>query len=106
MHFARKLFRPDTDYRNTTIFWLGASDADIEGIWKWVATDQQLNFQDWDVQNNQPTNLHDNHEDCLALSGAFDFKWHDGECDLDTGYALCEKQGALGSTGAGISAIG
>ena len=33
----------------------------------------------------------DNHEDCIALNGAYDFCWSDGLCNEGVGYALCEK---------------
>ena len=40
---------------------------------------------------NQPNPDPDNHEDCLALNGAYDFGWHDGYCADRIGYPLCEK---------------
>jgi hypothetical protein len=41
----------DSGRRNITAFWLGASDTDIDGIWKWVATDEELSFSEWDVRS-------------------------------------------------------
>jgi hypothetical protein len=44
-----------TDYikRNITAFWTGASDADIEGIWKWMATDSELLYTAWNADGCQ-----------------------------------------------------
>ncbi|XP_052762618.1 perlucin-like [Mya arenaria] len=88
------------------MFWLGASDDDIEGIWKWVATDEELNFENWDVSNNQPSSIHDNHEDCLVIKGEYDFMWHDVECDAEHGFPLCEMQGTSTGGTNPLSAIG
>ena len=43
-------FISDRILQNTTAFWLGASDSDIEGIWKWVAKDEELTYSEWDVK--------------------------------------------------------
>ncbi|XP_060556475.1 perlucin-like protein [Ruditapes philippinarum] len=102
--FARKLFKQDSGRRNITAFWLGASDTDIDGIWKWVATDEELSFSEWDV--SQPNNKPDNNEDCLALNGAYDFNWHDGLCSKRVGYPLCERKGTSDNSGVGMQVIG
>ncbi|KAL4217851.1 hypothetical protein ACF0H5_022590 [Mactra antiquata] len=96
--FARKLFKAappgknSSSERNVTAFWLGASDTDIEGLWKWVSTDEEVSYTEWDLLSSkpQPNNDPDNKEDCLALNGAYDFNWHDGLCEERLGYPLCE----------------
>ncbi|XP_045182258.2 perlucin-like protein [Mercenaria mercenaria] len=102
--FARKLFKRDSGSRNVTAFWLGASDTDIDGIWKWVSTDEELTYTEWDV--SQPNNKPDNKEDCMALNGAYDFNWHDGVCKQRVGYPLCEKKGTSDNGGVGMQVIG
>ncbi|KAK3100329.1 hypothetical protein FSP39_018182 [Pinctada imbricata] len=73
--------------------WIGGSDFDIEGTWKW--TNSNTIF--WSSNNvppgayytwypNQPDNAWNN-EDCLEIFGG---KWNDRSC-TDKRRGICEK---------------
>ncbi|XP_048882081.1 C-type lectin domain family 4 member E isoform X1 [Brienomyrus brachyistius] len=64
-------------------FWIGLSDRETEGDWKWV-DNSTVNFTYWNVENSQP----DNHlsggihgEDCAVLNSIHKY-WADVPCDF------------------------
>lgn len=67
-------------------YWIGASDAESEGNWKWV-TDEAFDYTCWD--DDEPDN-YDGAEHCAALFGREDGRWGDLSYDADwtTGYIL------------------
>ncbi|KAA0703188.1 Collectin-12 Collectin placenta protein 1 [Triplophysa tibetana] len=65
-------------------FWIGLSDSEIEGVWKWV-DDSVVNKTFWNVWDNEP----DNHqsggihgEDCAVLDSRSK-TWVDVPCDFN-----------------------
>jgi hypothetical protein len=67
--------------------WIGATDQDEEGIFRW-AGGAPLTYAGWSA--NQPNNL-DGNEDCTELR-SFDERWSDVPCTGDvTRRALCER---------------
>lgn len=66
---------------NKKTYWLGASDAEKEGAWKWV-TGERFLFSDW--ENGDPNNDRrktDEGEDYLEIVSSL--RWNDGEEDGD-----------------------
>lgn len=86
-HLNCVIFISGNARRNITAYWIGASDIDTEGIWKWEGPDVELMYKDPNFQENTSPN---NDEDCIALNGYDDFNWHDGVCYERVGYPICE----------------
>ncbi|XP_076028652.1 CD209 antigen-like protein D [Oratosquilla oratoria] len=60
------------------LFWLGASDIDKEGDWRWV--DGSMNRPDWWVEG-EPTGLTER-EDCINMELEYSTLLHDTDCDI------------------------
>ena len=79
------------------IYWIGLSDQEEEGKWKWTDGSILGNYTNWEGDN--PNNLGGN-QDCghIALgtiyfgggSVGFDGEWNDLNCYVTLGY-ICEK---------------
>jgi hypothetical protein len=66
-----------------TDVWLGATDADIEGEWRWLDGARLFApFSDWG--NGEPNDV-EGAEDCLELF-TIDGRWNDNVCDIQHGY--------------------
>ncbi|KAL4218175.1 hypothetical protein ACF0H5_022911 [Mactra antiquata] len=85
-HHNSHLVHIDSDLENKFIkdhlrdhqthsWWMGLTDQDIEGVWKWFDTDTVAAFTDWDPSQPDPSE-----EDCGVFWLAFDFKWGDVPC--------------------------
>ena len=55
--------------------WLGATDIDVEGIWKWKLTGNILDYVNWKA--GEPNNLEI--ENCLLMM--YNNQWDDYWCD-------------------------
>ncbi|XP_005092434.3 C-type lectin domain family 4 member F-like [Aplysia californica] len=70
--------------------WLGATDQDKEGIWKWVTSNKPLSVEDWN--KNEPNSFGGN-EHCLEIRQEPEEKgWNDRACHRLVGY-LCQRDG-------------
>ncbi|MBF0337229.1 MAG: VCBS repeat-containing protein [Nitrospirae bacterium] len=84
---------------NDKFCWLGATDAESEGTWKWV-TNEKLEFTNWD--SYQPDNYQGN-ENCLEYwppktqwNSGTEWKWNDSDCS-NSKVSLCEWESPLPS---------
>ncbi|KAG9259859.1 CD209 antigen-like protein D, partial [Astyanax mexicanus] len=68
--------------------WIGLTDQDIEGVWKWV-DGSSLASGYW--KSGEPNNYGD--EDCVAsgYKGWKTWSWHDFSCSYETHW-ICEKK--------------
>ena len=67
--------------------WLGASDFETEGIWKWV-TDEPFDYTNWN--EGEPTNSDGIENSLMMLNKDFSYLWNDSMSGrLDTGF-ICE----------------
>ncbi|XP_052717087.1 perlucin-like protein [Crassostrea angulata] len=71
--------------QNEVSYWLGGNDIEIEGVFKWVKSDQPLTYADWSP--GQPDDA--NGEDCMELRGAFQYHWNDLPCNIPHHF-ICE----------------
>ncbi|XP_062619680.1 CD209 antigen-like protein C [Saccostrea cucullata] len=73
----------------TVSVWLGATDREVEGRWRWAHTNSLLTYSDWDVSHNQPNNY--NNQDCLCLYVPYGRTWCDEPCDKRDYQYICER---------------
>jgi len=71
-------------------FWIGLTDRDIEGVWKWVGSDDKLGYTKWAPDQPSPSNITDTGEDCATMMAEHSYKWFDGPCATEF-QPLCEK---------------
>ena len=68
-------------------YWIGLTDTDIEGIWKWKNNDEAATFTDF--YPGEPARGH--LENCAVIWSGFDYKWGDYACNLQC-MPICEKR--------------
>ena len=80
-------------YLNTRgIYWIGLSDIDNEGEWKWTDGTGLTGYNKW--KSGQPNNAGD--QDCVAIlegdytAGYHNAEWNDLNCSRQLGY-ICKK---------------
>ncbi|XP_071164168.1 perlucin-like isoform X1 [Mytilus edulis] len=73
--------------RHTSSFWLGGSDWDNEGEWKWEPHAIQMKFTNW--HKGQPDNS-GGKEHCLSVHRSYRYEFVDNNCH-DSQHYLCEK---------------
>ncbi len=66
--------------------WLGASDLEVEGSWRWV-TGESLLWTSWGI--GEP-NDQDGAEDCLEINHGGNGLWNDISCNLSRPF-VCER---------------
>ena len=96
-NFGSKLVKIESEKENEFIkreylssegpYWIGLSDSDSEGEWKWTdGTVLLTGYQRW--KSGQPNNK-DGKQDCVAIYGG-KAKWNDVRCSRKLGF-ICEK---------------
>ncbi|KAL5005643.1 hypothetical protein ScPMuIL_016801 [Solemya velum] len=79
-------------------FWIGGTDAYVEGVWKWSYSGTDVLSSNW--YPGQPDNFFN--EDCLALpwGSRGDVKWEDRSC-YNTLFFICQRSILLPESVAG-----
>ncbi|XP_052766893.1 perlucin-like [Mya arenaria] len=81
---SKRLFKHD---RNN-FFFLGATDDEVEGVWRWY-TDHRLvssGYQNWAPGQPQTGTS----QNCAVLWGPSGYLWEDHYCE-ENAYIICEK---------------
>ena len=81
---------------STGAYWLGLSDMEVEGTWKWQNSFTEAIYTNWFSEN--PHN--DRNQNCAEISMGMDIEgknWYDIPCELDRDpasgwglHAICE----------------
>ena len=81
---------------STGAYWLGLSDMDEEGLWKWQESFSEVAYTNWVTEN--PHN--DTNRNCAETSMNIDVNgnnWHDISCEMERDpasgwglHAICE----------------
>lgn len=85
-------FIKTTFLANGTDYWIGLTDEETEGSWKWSDGSILAGFRKW--HKSQPSGTR--RQNCGGIrTGSFwsrnyDAEWHDNECGDFRGY-ICEK---------------
>ncbi|KAF3687472.1 C-type lectin domain family 4 member M CD209 antigen-like protein 1 [Channa argus] len=76
------------------VMWLGLSDRETEGVWKWVdGTVLTERFSFW--SSGEPNNYNGRNEDCgMIWYYNTEDSWNDGVCENEN-FWICEKKMAL-----------
>ncbi|KAK3105712.1 hypothetical protein FSP39_003972 [Pinctada imbricata] len=82
-----KLHPIDKD-RNHSDFWIGGNDIEYEGNFRWISSESDFGFTDWD--DGQP-DAPKYKQDCVQMQGLKAYKWHDDLCTLHH-YFICEQE--------------
>ena len=73
--------------RQSVWFWLGGSDEEVTGTWRWYNDHSKFNYTNW-----YPTQPNEGLQHCLCLWGPNNFtKWDDHYCYM-TAHYICEKR--------------
>ncbi|GAB6032983.1 Fc fragment of IgE, low affinity II, receptor for (CD23) [Chamberlinius hualienensis] len=64
-------------YDYTRNFWLGATDAGVEGKWIWISNNSSMIYKDWNP--GEPSNTNNN-ENCLEATAWSNWRWNDAWC--------------------------
>ncbi|KAI0236339.1 Perlucin [Lamellibrachia satsuma] len=78
-------------------YWLGATDLEVEKVWKWDPSNTYASFFHW--LPNEPNNYL-GYQNCLAIrrrcwdAKCIDYGWFDDDCYQKKFY-ICEKRGKL-----------
>lgn len=86
-----KMFVKNFDYASsdeTRQWWIGATDLGSEGVFYWITTGDEIDFENF--APNQPDN-HEANENCIELWDDVDFLWNDRRCDMRS-FFICRRK--------------
>ena len=73
---------------STESYWIGLTDALVEGKFIWQTTQDDAVFSDWaPTEPNDAGHL----EDCAALTFGYHYQWNDAHCSSKIDF-ICEKE--------------
>ena len=79
-------------FEHNSRMWLGATDLDQEGSWKWVTSGKSVESSNW--APGEPSN-DGGVGDCMEIGFATDGQWNDRPCDSDPAGYVCQKDDVI-----------
>ena len=70
----------------STLIWLDATDSDVQGTFRWAATNELLTYANWDSVSPSVANA----ENCVMLNAA-NAEWSDFGC-FNYANSVCELE--------------
>ncbi|KAJ8320427.1 hypothetical protein KUTeg_002014, partial [Tegillarca granosa] len=83
-----KWFKEQAFHSGERSYWIGASDLQHEGTFRWEGTGQTVRFTDWSPY--QPDN-YKRIEDCAHLWKNYGYRWNDTDCRSKISY-ICQRK--------------
>ncbi|XP_033731873.1 perlucin-like protein [Pecten maximus] len=76
-------------HRSDDNYWLGGSDMFVEGDWRWMNSDQRINYTNW--YPGEPNNYQNHSEDCVVvyINNHQQYRWDDRKCTEKNNF-ICE----------------
>ena len=71
------------------IAWIGLTDSDIEGDFRWVTSDEGVVYSNWKTGAGEPDG--GEVENCVLVEGHGGFEWMDWRCHVRQ-RAICEQE--------------
>lgn len=68
-------------------FWVGATDQEQEGTWRWVQDNTLVTYANWN--HNEPNNGSGD-EHCAMMLWVFNWSWNDARCKYDNACYICQ----------------
>ncbi|CAC5422423.1 unnamed protein product [Mytilus coruscus] len=84
---TQKNFLKGKAIEHLSSYWIGATDLETEGVWKWNTSQTGLTVTDWSP--NQPDNYLGN-QDCVQIMKSEGYTWDDNLCEALRAF-ICEK---------------
>ena len=79
-----------TDKDKWTLFWIGGTDQETEGTWKWT-DGSAWNFTQWATSPRQPNNFWEG-DDCLRLWHLnAKVRWYDEDCKIEHKFVCSQR---------------
>ncbi|XP_071115110.1 perlucin-like [Haliotis cracherodii] len=68
--------------------WIGGTDAQVEGVWRWSPSGNRLTYVDWDL--SEPAGC-PTCGDCLVIWPGYNYHWGDYPCYHEESF-MCERR--------------
>ncbi|XP_072175232.1 echinoidin-like [Diadema setosum] len=83
-NFLTALYDTTRNKRVATRVWIGLTDEDAEGVWRW-SDGSDVTFTSWG--SGQPNNYDDN-QDCASFNTKFGYNWNDLHCGIENEFTV------------------